>query len=271
MPPWLQVSRGGAPLLLSIPHSGTDIPPELATGLASAWLARSDTDWWVDRLYGFAGALDATVVRTALSRTVIDANRDPGGASLYPGRSTTGLCPTTTFDGAPLYQAGAGPDPGAIDARRRAYFQPYHEALVAELHRLRAQHPRVVLYDCHSIRSRVPRLFEGELPQFNLGTNDGASCAPELSRAVAAVCGAGPWSCVVNGRFKGGYIIRHHGRPDAGVHALQMELACRGYLDEPEHVTPDTWPPPYDEARAAPLQVLLRRVLLACLDFARGA
>ncbi|HTY48475.1 MAG TPA: N-formylglutamate amidohydrolase, partial [Steroidobacteraceae bacterium] len=186
----------------------------------------------------------------------------------YPGRATTALCPITTFDGVPLYQPGAEPDARAIETRRRMYFEPYHAALSAELERLRARHPRVVLYDCHSIRSRVPRLFEGELPPFNLGTNSGASCAPTLAEAVEAVCRAGPGSCSVNGRFKGGYITRHHGRPDAGVHALQMELACRGYLAEPEHFTPETWPPAYEAAQAAPLQSQLRLVLQACLDFA---
>ena len=170
---WLRVTRGDAPLVLSVPHAGTDIPAELEASLVSPWLARRDADWWVDRLYDFGGALGATVIRTGLSRTVIDVNRDPSGASLYPGQATTELCPTTTFDGEPLYRDGRSPDAAEIAARRERYYDPYHQALRTEIARLRTRHPRVVLYDCHSIRSRIPRLFDGELPNFNIGTNSG--------------------------------------------------------------------------------------------------
>lgn len=269
-PGWLTIHRGSAPLLLAMPHTGTGIPPVIEQRLNSPWLGRKDTDWWVERLYASAASLGASIVRTALSRTVIDANRDPSGVSLYPGQATTELCPTSTFDGEALYSPGATPHEEDIAARRTAYFEPYHAALRAELARLRARHPLVVLYDCHSIRSQIPRLFEGVLPHFNIGTFNGASCDIALSQAVADVCARSELTCVLNGRFKGGYTTRHYGRPKLGVHALQMELACRGYLDEPAEVNPVTWPPPWDETRAAPVCGVLAHVLRACLAFATG-
>ncbi len=265
---WLTVVPGAAPLVVSLPHTGTVLPPEVESRLVSSWLARKDADWWVDRLYAFATSLGATVVHTALSRTVIDVNRDPGGVSLYPGQVTTALCPTETFDGEPLYDAGGGPDERDIDERRRHYFAPYHEALAAQLARLRARHRRVVLYDCHSIRSLIPRLFTGELPHLNLGTNDGESCEPSLTRSLEAACQVSGQSWVTNGRFKGGYITRHHGRPAAGVHAVQMELACRGYMDEPAVVNDTTWPAPYSETRAAGMRATLGDVLERALAWA---
>jgi formiminoglutamase len=266
---WLRVTRGDAPLLLSVPHAGTDMPTGLEAQLVSPWLARRDADWWVDRLYDFGTALGATVIRTALSRTVVDVNRDPSGASLYPGQATTELCPTTTFDGEALYRNGATPDASEIAARRERYYDPYHQALRTEIARLRTKHAHIVLYDCHSIRSRIPRLFEGELPNFNIGTNSGRSCARPLVDAVASECAAARLSYVVDGRFKGGYITRHYGRPDDGLHAVQMELACRGYMHEtPGPVIEGQWPTPYDEGFATPMRAILTRVLQACLAFA---
>lgn len=268
-PVWLHITEGAAPLLLSIPHSGTEIPPSLQRDLVSPFLATCDTDWWVAQLYDFAAALGASIVRTDISRTVIDVNRDPSGQSLYPGQTTTELCPTTTFDGAPLYTAGAQPDASAVAARRDEYFAPYHAALAAQLARLKARHAAVVLYDCHSIRSHVARLFDGELPQFNLGTYGGRSCDAGLRAAVGAVCAASGQSHVVDGRFKGGYVTRHYGQPAEHVHAVQMELACRGYLHEPPApLTAANWPAPYDPDRAAALRATLQRVLQACLAFA---
>jgi N-formylglutamate deformylase len=268
---WLQVHRGEAPLVVSFPHTGTDIPAEIESGLVSPWLARKDADWWVERLYDFAADLGATTVRTAISRTVIDVNRDPSGASLYPGQTTTELCPTTTFDGERLYLDGQEPDAAAIARRTEIWFAPYHAALQAELDRLRALHGKVVLYEAHSIRSLVPRLFDGELPNFNIGTNSGVSCALGLTAAVEAACGASPFTQTTNGRFKGGWTTRHYGRPETGVHAIQMELACRGYMDDPAAApTPQTWPTPYDPARAAPMRAALTDILQACVDFARS-
>lgn len=262
---WLTVERGAAPLIVSIPHAGTHIPEEIAARLVSPDLARKDADLYVDRLYGFAREMGATVVRTAISRTAIDVNRDPSGQSLYPGQATTGLCPVETFDGEPLYTDGAGPSAAEIADRRAAWFDPYHAALAQEVARLREACGLVVLYDAHSIRSHAPRLFAGALPLFNIGTNEGATCAPALRRAVADICAASGRSWVADGRFKGGWITRHYGAPGQGIHAIQMELAIRGYADEDA----GSWPPPWDEARAAPLQETLAAILAACIDFAK--
>lgn len=264
---WLAVQRGEAPLIVAFPHTGTDIPRDLEAAYASGWLARKDADWWIDRLYGFVARMGATTIRTAVSRSVIDVNRDPSGVSLYPGQATTELCPTTSFDGEPLYR-GDTPDAGEIARRREAFFDPYHAALAGEVARLKAMHRRVVLYDAHSIRSHVPRLFDGELPQFNIGTDGTTTCAPELEATVADIC-AGHGSHVVNGRFRGGWTTRHYGRPESGVHAIQMELAMCGYMDEPAAPDPANWPPAFDPARAAPLADALRAVVAACLAFAR--
>jgi formiminoglutamase len=265
---WLDIHRGGdAPLVIGLPHSGTDIPAEIESRFVSPWLARKDADWWIDQLYGFARDLGATTVRTRISRSVIDVNRDPSGASLYPGQATTELCPTTTFDGVPLY-AGPTPDAAEIARRRARWFDPYHAALSAEIARLRAGHDKVVLYDAHSILSHVPRLFDGLLPQFNIGTNGGATCDAALTRAVEAIVAASGRDHVVNGRFRGGWTTRHYGRPESGVHAIQMELAMRGYLTEPDAVSPDNWPSRLDPT--TPLIADLTRILQACIAFARS-
>jgi formiminoglutamase len=269
MSDFIEIARGDAPLLVSIPHTGTDIPSGVEARLVSPWLARKDADWWIERLYDFSHALGATVIRTRISRTVIDVNRDPSGASLYPGQATTGLCPDTTFDGEPLYRDGEEPDEADIAARRSTYFDPYHAALTGEIGRLRRSHARVALYDCHSIRSVIPRLFEGELPHFNIGTNRGAACDPALERLVAEHCARSPFSQVVNGRFSGGWITRRYGRPRDGVHAVQMELACRGYMHEPlGPVSPATWPTPYDPQYASEMRAVLSDLLRAIRDWA---
>lgn len=269
-PRWLETHRGGAPLVVSFPHTGTDIPADIEPRLVSRWLARKDTDWWVHLLYGMARDLGATTVRTTISRTMIDVNRDPSGASLYPGRATTELCPFSTFDGEPLYVAGAEPEVEEMTARRALYFEPYHAALAAEIERLRDQHGVVVLYDAHSIRSRIPRLFEGTLHHINLGTHDGRSCDPTLTRLIERACEHPSFTRVTDGRFKGGWTVRHHGRPGHGVHAVQLELACRTYLEEPsEAVSEENWPSELDSARAAPARAVLAAVLEACVRFAR--
>lgn len=268
-PGWLDVRRGEAPLVVSLPHTGTDLPPELEARLVSPWLARKDADWWIDQLYDFAAGLGATVVRTALSRTAIDVNRDPSGVSLYPGQATTELCPTTSFDGEPLYRTRQEPDAQEIAERRARWFDPYHAALDAEVARLKTHHGCIVVYDCHSIRSVVPRLFEGRLPAFNIGTNGGASCTPALSDGIAAICRETGRSFVVDGRFRGGFITRRLGRPSQGIHAIQMELACRTYLREAEGVVTEAdWPPPYDPTFAAPVRDALTRILDHCLAVA---
>ncbi|VVT14480.1 N-formylglutamate deformylase [Sphingomonas sp. EC-HK361] len=260
---WLHVRRADTPLILAFPHGGTAIPDDLLGAFRSRWWAIRDADWHIRQLYD--GLADATMIWNDMSRSVIDCNRDPSGASLYPGQATTGLCPTETFDGEPLYRDGATPD---IAARRAAWFTPYHAAIEAEIARLRAHHPRVVLYDCHAIRSRIPRLFDGELPELNIGTDGGATCAPALSEAVVAACRGR--SHILNGRFRGGWTTRHYGRPEEGVHAIQMEIAMRAYLDEPPD-EPDehNWPPVWNPARAAPLRADLERILAAVTAFAK--
>jgi len=270
-PGWLTIIRGDAPLVVSLPHTGTDIPAGYEHGLVSPWLARKDADWWIERLYDFAPSLGATLIRTTISRTVIDVNRDPSGVSLYPGQATTELCPTTTFDGEPLYERGAEPTSEEVAERRARFFDPYHATLSAEIERLRAKHASVVVYDCHSIRSVIPRLFDGTLPHFNIGTNSGTTCAPSLSDAIEKICVSSGFSHVINGRFKGGYITRSLGKPEAGVHAVQMELACRGYMREPlGPVAEGEWPTAYDEAYAAPMRSALNLILHTCLTFAQS-
>jgi N-formylglutamate deformylase len=268
---WLTIERGRAPLILSIPHAGMELPESYQPGLRSLWLARKDADWWLPQLYVFAEDLGATILRTHISRTIIDVNRDPSGASLYPGQATTGLCPLTTFDGELLYLDGMAPGEAEIAARRDAYFEPYHQAVSAEIKRLRQVHKTVILYDCHSIRSEISRLFSGLLPNFNIGTNDGKACAPELTQKIADICGAANnTTYVVNGRFKGGWITRHHGNPADGVHAVQMELACRGYMVEPAMPNEQNWPSQYDENEAAPMRAVLKDILQTAIKFAEG-
>lgn len=267
---WLEVVRGDEPLIVSLPHTGTTLPKDIATHYASNWLALKDTDWHIEQLYGFAASLGATVIRTAISRSVIDVNRDPSGASLYPGQTTTELCPTTTFDGDALYLAGLEPGPAEVQLRRETWFDPYHQAVSVEIARLRAKHPKIVLYDCHSIRSVIARLFDGELPEFNIGTNGGAAASAKLTARIDGICASTGRSHVVNGRFHGGHITRSHGRPLEGVHAVQMELACRAYLREPiGPVSSSNWPPSYDPAFSAPLTATLRDILLTCIQFAK--
>ena len=263
---WLKVRRGDAPLVVAFPHGGTEIPPEIETRFVSPWLARKDTDWWIASLYGFAASLDATMVATTVSRSVIDVNRDPSGQSLYPGQATTELCPTTTFDGEPLYR-DAAPDRDEIERRRQRWFDPYHSALQAEIERLRVRHGAVVLYDAHSIRSRIPRLFEGELPLFNIGTNRGVTCARQLADAVTSACAASGLGHVLNGRFQGGWTTRHYGTPADGVHAIQMELAMRGYMAEPDPPTPGSWPTTM--ATSPVIAPVLAEILDLTLAFAR--
>lgn len=251
--------RGSAPLLLSLPHDGSEIPPNLADRMTDAARAAPDTDWHVARLYGFARELGASVLVPRFSRYVVDLNRPPDDTSLYPGRNTTGLCPAVRFSGEPVYHEGAEPDAAEVQARVETYWRPYHQALHGELARIRTEHGRAVLWEGHSIRGEVPFLFEGRLPDLNLGTADGASCTPVLQARLEAVLGAqSDYDWVANGRFKGGYITRHYGNPAEGVQAVQMETSQRTYMDEA------SWE--YDTGKATQLQHLLRRLLEATLE-----
>lgn len=251
--------RGTAPLLISLPHDGSAIPDAISARMLPAAQRSVDTDWHVGRLYQpLAHALGASVLRPVASRYVIDLNRPADGQALYPGRRETGLVSTIGFDGQPLYRDGAEPSADEIQRRVNEFWRPYHDALSQELDRLLAEHGRVVLWEGHSIRSRVPMLFEGQLPDFNLGTADGASCTPALQAKLQSILeGQSRYSFVVNGRFKGGYITRHYGRPQAGVQAVQLELAQLNYMDEDSFA--------YDEAKAAMLQQTIEQLLRVCL------
>ena len=254
-------TRGNTALVLSIPHSGRRVPGSIVARMTPQARELPDTDWRVDELYDFALDLGATVVRANYSRTVVDLNRPPDGASLYPGQPVTGLCPATLFDGRAVYEPGREPGKAEIEHRRRRFWQPYHDRLGAELDRACARHGKAVLYDCHSIASVVPGLFAGRLPALNLGTNRGQSCAPALQELVAAELAGSGYGYAVNGRFIGGYITRHYGRPEGGRHALQMEIARHAYMH-------GAAPEGYSPRRATALKSFLRRILLALLEWA---
>ena len=253
--------QGASPLVLDVPHAGTHIPDAIALRLTDAARTVPDTDWHVDRLYAFAAAADATLLCATHSRYVVDLNRDPSGAALYPGADNTELCPTRTFGGEPIYADNDVPNEREILARRHTFFDPYHAQLVREIARVRATHGHAILLDGHSIRARVPRFFDGRLPDLNLGTSEGRSCDPALRTFASALLGdAAGFTSIVDGRFKGGYITRHHGRPADGVHALQLEMAQECYMDEDRAET-------YDPARAAPLCAFLERLVVSLSEW----
>lgn len=229
-PTWLELQEGSLPLIVSLPHTGTEVPGDCASRYSPGADYIKDTDWHIEKLYRPIVPADATWIRTRISRSVIDVNRPSDGQSLYPGQATTGLCPATDFDGVPLYAAGAEPDADEISRRLALYHRPYHEMIERQIARLRKRHATIVILDCHSIRPRVPRLFEGTLPTFNIGTNRGAACDAGLLAAVCDAAERSPFSWVANGRFCGGWITRHFGSPGDGVHAVQIELAMNAYL-----------------------------------------
>lgn len=255
---------GRAPLLVSMPHAGTFIPAALQSRLVERASQSEDTDWHLERLYGFVTGLGASVIVPRVSRYVIDLNRPSDNQPMYPGRNNTELCPTRFFTGEPLYRPGCAPDEAEVRQRVAQYWHPYHDMLQAELGRLRAQHGHVVLFDAHSIKGELPWLFEGPLPDMNLGTVEGSSCSPSLRERLAAVFAAqSRYSHVVDGRFRGGHITRHYGQPHAGVHAVQLEMAWRAYMDE---APPYAW----HEAKAAKVTPLLRELVQAMLEWRPG-
>lgn len=256
-----EFSPGSTPLLISVPHAGRELPEELQPRLCAEGLAQPDTDWHVPRLYDFARELGVGFLVAKLSRYVIDLNRDPDGAALYPGADNTELCPASSFASRPLYRDAEAPRAEEIEARRRQYFDPYHRTLREELTRLRAKHGFAVLLDAHSIRSELPRFFPGKLPDLNLGSANGRSAPPELERlAYATLAQAQRYTAVLNGRFQGGYITRRYGQPESGWFALQLEIAQCAYLDEAA-------PENFDATRAAELMALLRRFVTQLLDW----
>jgi N-formylglutamate deformylase len=254
------LTRGTAPLLVSFPHAGTLIPPELERRMTPAALQRADVDWHLPQLYGFARGMGASLLAARHARHVIDLNRPPEDESLYPGQDVTGLIPMDTFRKEPLYRPGQEPDAAEVHDRVARYWQPYHDALRAELDRLRALHGQVVLWEAHSICSVLPRFFAGRLPDLNLGTAEGRACASAVQAAVEAQMGAQTeFTHVSNGRFKGGHITRHYGDPGQGVHALQLEMCQCTYMDEAA-------PFAYRPDRAARVQPLLQRMLEAAVQ-----
>ncbi|WP_404302593.1 N-formylglutamate deformylase [Alicycliphilus denitrificans] len=261
--PLFSFHQGTAPLLISMPHAGTYLPPAIAARLTPEARQVPDTDWHLPRLYDFAQALGASILVATHSRYVVDLNRPPDGASLYPGQSVTGLCPVDSFDDAPLYANPADvPNEAEVAARREAYWAPYHAQLRAELERLRAAHGVAVLWDAHSIRSVLPRFFEGRLPDLNLGTGQGASCAPALAeQLLASAKAAQGYTAVLNGRFTGGYITRHYGEPARNIHAVQLEMTQCSYMQE-------TLPFDYLPEVAAGVQPHLKRMVETALAFA---
>ena len=250
--------RGTAPLLVSLPHDGSAIPDAIASTMTPSARSAPDTDWHVARMYEFARGLGASMLVPRFSRYVVDLNRPPDDESLYPGQNTTGLCPTVQFSGAPVYLEGKGPSQAEIAARVEAYWRPYHAALAGELQRLRERFPSVVLWEGHSIRGVCPFLFDGRLPDFNLGTANGASCRADLQQRLERVLAASEgFDWVANGRFKGGYITRQFGDPANGIDAVQLEMRQHIYMDE------DTFA--YDAARAPAAQRVIHALLEAAL------
>ncbi len=250
--------RGTAPLLISLPHDGTAVPADIADRLTGAARRVPDTDWHVSKLYDFARGLGASMIVPKYSRYVIDLNRPEDDVSLYPGQNTTGLCPHVQFSGEPVYRDGQGPDEAEVAERVERYWRPYHRALAGELQRIHAQHGRAGLWEGHSIRGVVPFLFEGRLPDLNLGTAAGKSCSPLLqSRLETVLAAQADFDFVVNGRFKGGYITREYGDPAQAIDAVQLEISQRIYMDEASFE--------WDEAKAARTQGVLRELIAQML------
>jgi N-formylglutamate deformylase len=253
------LTRGTTPLLVSLPHAGTSIPPAIVAKLQPRALQCEDTDWHLDRLYAFAAELGASLIVPRHSRYVVDLNRPSDNQPMYAGTNNTELCPTRFFSGDALYREGQAPTEPEVRERVATFWQPYHDALRAELQRLRDAHGCALLWDGHSIKSELPWLFDGRLPDLNLGTAAGASCAPGLREALADVLQSqAAFTVAIDGRFKGGHITRHYGRPAEHVHAVQLEMCWRTYMDE---TPPFAW----DAAQAARVQPLLRRLLQAML------
>ncbi|WP_091983854.1 N-formylglutamate deformylase [Pseudoalteromonas denitrificans] len=228
------LSKGKIPLLISMPHNGEGIPDDIKTTMTDKALNVVDTDWYMDKLYDFADELGIYIINPKYSRFVIDLNRDPDGVNLYPGQDTTELCPTTAFDSSPLYLEGMKPDETEIQRRVALYWRPYHLAIKETLNQMQQEFGKAVLLEAHSILSHVPRFFEGQLPDFNFGTANGASCDESLMKQVESL-DFSPYSSISNGRFKGGFITRHFGQPEQNIHALQLELSQRTYMNEPSN------------------------------------
>jgi len=254
------VHEGVTPLLISVPHDGRFLPGIIKKHMTPAGRDLPDTDWHVARLYEFAAELGASMILASHSRYVVDLNRPPDDAALYEGQVATGICPLQSFSGDELYESGEAPSVDEIEERVRTFWRPYHEFVDTRLSALREEHGYALLWDAHSIPSHVPRLFDGELPVLNIGTNDDVSCAVSIAGDVIDVANSSEFSAVANARFKGGYITRHYGDPDNDVHAIQLEIAQRAYMDEGTRE--------FDETLAGKLRDTLRSMIATLMDSA---
>lgn len=255
--------RRDGPLLVSIPHMGHYIPSSIKNGMTEEALRLSDTDWHLDRLYGFAEAMGITLLMATHSRYVIDLNRPEDDQHLYPGQLKTGLVPMETFKGEAIYKDSYEPDEIEKLNRVASYWHPYHEQIVEQLVRIKAIHGYAILYDAHSIKTEVPRLFEGKLWDLNLGTAHDKTCDPAMSQAALAAASSDSYSAVLNKRFVGGHITRHYGDPANDIHSIQMELTWGNYMYE-------TYPYEYLPEKAAQLQGTLKKVLQSLLDWGKS-
>jgi len=226
-----QTVEGTTPLLISMPHNASEIPESVKKRMTSVGQRSIDSDWFVDKLYDFTEELGAHIIKPQFSRYYIDLNRNTTGENLYSGASSTELCPTTSFSGEALYLQNQEPTESEIQQRIESAWQPYHQQLKSTLEAIKEQHGFAILLDAHSIQSEVPRFFNGILPDFNFGTNSGASCSKALLDAVQQI-NFEPYSRVTDGRFKGGYITRNYGHPKNRIEAIQLELSQRTYMDE---------------------------------------
>ena len=257
-----RLSEGNVPLLVNMPHLGTAIPTEIADRMTDIGRSSIDTDWHLDLLYNFLADLGAWTMAARHSRYVVDVNRHPDNVQLYANMSTPGLVPIETFHDEPLYLPDKESDADDIAERRERYWGPYHDALGDTLNRIRSAHGLAVLFDCHSIRSLVPRYSEERLPDLNVGTADLTTCAPELRNAVVeSLQNDSGYSIAVDAIFKGGYIPRHYGRPSEGIHAFQLELSMATYMDEDR-------PPLFNEQKARRIRPILKGMVETVIEWA---
>jgi len=256
-----KLRRGNSKLIVSMPHVGTQLPESLNVRMTKLAKDLPDTDWYLEELYDFLKDLDVTVIAANYSRYVVDLNRSADDMSLYPGSIVTGLCPIDTFSGELIYQQEMSLDATEIKNRLKMFWHPYHDALTSEIARVKALHGDVIVWDAHSIRSVVPRFFDGELPQLNIGTADGTTCQPKIiEKALSIIKSYDDYSWVDNGRFKGGFITRHYGQPSQGINAIQLEIAMRSYMDE------SSSSPKFDNDKAQSLRVLLKSMMQSIIS-----
>ncbi|MDP7592782.1 MAG: N-formylglutamate deformylase [Litorilituus sp.] len=254
------LTTGNIGVLISMPHNGQLIPKNITETMTSTARNVPDTDWYMDKLYDFANTMGAYIISPKYSRYVIDLNRSSHGKALYTNANNTELCPTTAFDLSSLYLPNKQPSSQEISERISCYWQPYHQELTNTLAHLKQKYHKVVLLDAHSILSKVPRFFEGKLPDFNFGSADGISCDEKLMQKVMQL-DLSPYTSISNGRFKGGYITRAYGAPKENVHAIQLELSQHTYMDEPSDN--------YNEQKASQVKLKLKAIVQCLIDFAQ--